>query len=101
MRLALAGMPIGLLVLSAPVMAQQAAPGPHDRVSIGVLTDMAGTFSDISGPGSVEAVKMAVEDFGGKIFGKPIDVLVADHQNKPDIGASIARPTSSSSVCRL
>ena len=91
MRLALAGMAIGLgLVLSAPAMAQQAASGGNDRVRIGVLTDMTGPFSDISGPGAVEAVKMAVEDFGGKVLGKPIDVLVADHQNKPDVGASTA-----------
>jgi branched-chain amino acid transport system substrate-binding protein len=92
MRLALAGVAIGFaLVLSAPATAQQAASGNNDHVRIGVLTDMAGTFSDISGPGAVEAVKMAVEDFGGKSLGRPIDVLVADHQNKPDIGASIAR----------
>jgi branched-chain amino acid transport system substrate-binding protein len=92
MRLALAGLAIGFaLVLSAPATAQQAASGNNDHVRIGVLTDMAGTFSDISGPGAVEAVKMAVEDFGGKSLGRPIDVLVADHQNKPDIGASIAR----------
>jgi branched-chain amino acid transport system substrate-binding protein len=92
MRLALAGMAIGLgLVLSAAAMAQQSASGGNDRVRIGVLTDMAGPFSDISGPGAVEAVKIAVEDFGGKVLGKPIDVLVADHQNKADVGASIAR----------
>lgn len=92
MRFALAGMAIGLgLVLSAPATAQQAASGANDRVRIGVLTDMTGAFSDISGPGAVEAVKMAVEDFGGKVLGEPIDVLVADHQNKPDVGASIAR----------
>ncbi len=91
MRLALAGMAIGLgLVLSAPAMAQQAASG-KDHVRIGVLTDTAGPFSDISGPGAVEAVKMAVEDFGGKVLGEPIDVLVADHQSKPDVGTSIAR----------
>jgi branched-chain amino acid transport system substrate-binding protein len=92
MRLALAGVAIGFaLVLSAAATAQQAVPGNNDHVRIGVLTDMAGAFSDISGPGAVEALKMAVEDFGGKSLGRPIDVLVADHQNKPDIGASIAR----------
>jgi branched-chain amino acid transport system substrate-binding protein len=85
-------MAIGLgLVLGAPATAQQAASDTAGRVRIGVLTDMAGVFSDISGPGAVEAVKMAVEDFGGKVLGKPVDVVVADHQNKPDVGASIAR----------
>ena len=60
-------------------------------VKIGVLTDMAGLFSDMTGPGSVEAVRMAVADFGGKVLGMPIEVVVADHQNKVDIASSIAR----------
>ncbi len=58
---------------------------------IGVLTDMSGTFSDISGPGAVTAVKMAVEDFGGEVLGRPIEVLVSDHQNKSDVAMGIAR----------
>lgn len=52
---------------------------------IGVLTDMWGGYSDISGPGAVEAAKMAVEDFGGKVLGMPIEVVSADHQNKADV----------------
>ena len=60
-------------------------------VKIGVLTDMTGLYSDLSGPGSVAAAQMAVEDFGGKVMGKRIEVVAADHQNKPDVGASIAR----------
>lgn len=60
-------------------------------VRIGVLTDLSGTFSDFAGKGAVEAVKMAVEDFGGKVLGKPIDVISADHLNKADIAASTAR----------
>jgi branched-chain amino acid transport system substrate-binding protein len=60
-------------------------------VKIGVLTDMSGLYADLGGRGSVEAAKMAVEDFGGKVLGKPIEVLSADHQNKADIGANIAR----------
>ncbi len=60
-------------------------------VRIGVLTDMSGTFSDFAGKGAVEAVKMAVEDFGGKVLGKPIDVISADHLNKADIAASTVR----------
>src|ERR1035438_7917798 len=60
-------------------------------VKIGVLTDMAGSTSDITGEGSVIAVRMAVEDFGGKVLGKPIEVIVADHQQKADVATSIAR----------
>ncbi|MHC2463349.1 ABC transporter substrate-binding protein [Bradyrhizobium embrapense] len=62
-----------------------------DVVKIGVLTDMSGHFSHESGEGAVTAVKMAVEDFGGKVLGKPIEVLVADHQNKPDTASALAR----------
>ncbi len=62
-----------------------------DMVKVGVMNDMVGLYADIGGPGSVEAAKMAVADFGGKIFGKPIEVVSADHQNKPDVGASKAR----------
>ncbi len=60
-------------------------------VKIGVLADMSGMYADLSGPGSVTAAQMAVEDFGGTVLGKPIVVVSADHQNKPDVGASIAR----------
>lgn len=60
-------------------------------LKIGVLGDMSGYNADISGQGAVEAVKMAVEDFGGSVLGRPIEVLHADHQNKPDISATIAR----------
>ena len=60
-------------------------------VKIGVIPDMTGLYSDITGAGSVEAVKMAIEDFGGKINGKPIELVFADHQNKADIASSKAR----------
>src|SRR5690349_15508749 len=60
-------------------------------VRIGVLTDESGNFSALSGAGSVVAAKMAVEDFGGKVKGKPIEVIDADHQNKTDLGLQIAR----------
>jgi branched-chain amino acid transport system substrate-binding protein len=60
-------------------------------VKIGVLVDMSGLCADLAGPGSVVAAQMAVDDFGGTVLGKPIVVVSADHQNKPDIGASIAR----------
>jgi branched-chain amino acid transport system substrate-binding protein len=62
-----------------------------DVVKIGVLTDMSGPASTPTGQGSVTAAQMAVDDFGGKVLGKPISVIIGDHQLKPDIGASIAR----------
>jgi branched-chain amino acid transport system substrate-binding protein len=60
-------------------------------VKIGVLTDMTGFYSDLAGPGSVLAVRMAAADFGGKVLGKPIEVVSSDHQNKPDIASNTAR----------
>jgi len=81
------------LVIAAAI----AAPFPasaqisDDVVKIGVLTDMNGPSSSADGPGSVTAAQMAVDDFGGKVAGKPVSVIVADHQIKPDVGASIAR----------
>jgi branched-chain amino acid transport system substrate-binding protein len=60
-------------------------------VRIGVLNDQSGLYADLGGPGSVVAARMAVEDAGGTVLGKPIEVVAADHQNKADIGAAIAR----------
>ena len=74
-----------------PASAQTAGRLSNDVLRIGVLTDLNGVYADISGKGAVEAVKMAVEDFGGKMFGKTIEVVAADHQNKADIGAAKAR----------
>ena len=62
-----------------------------DVVRIGVLADLSGPFSNLSGPGAVEAVRMAVEDFGGTVLGKPIDIIFADHHNKPDVASATAR----------
>jgi branched-chain amino acid transport system substrate-binding protein len=61
-----------------------------DVVKIGVLNDMSSLYADISGPGSVEAARMAIADFGGTVNGKKIELISADHQNKPDIGSAIA-----------
>ena len=60
-------------------------------IKLGVLNDQTGLYSDLGGMGSVHAARMAVEDFGGKVLGRPIEIVFADHQNKPDIGANIAR----------
>jgi branched-chain amino acid transport system substrate-binding protein len=79
---------LAALLLSAPAALAQLS---DDVVKIGVLTDMNGPASTPTGQGSVTAAQMAVDDFGGKVLGKPITVIVGDHQLKPDIGAGIAR----------
>lgn len=83
-----------MLAAAASIMAGQnggaAAEGISDNVvKIGVLTDLSGPFSDNVGPGATLAAAMAVEDFGGTVNGAKIEVVVADHQNKADIGATI------------
>jgi branched-chain amino acid transport system substrate-binding protein len=60
-------------------------------IRVGIMTDLNGMVADVSGPGSVVAAKLAVEDFGPTVLGRPIEVLAGDHQNKPDVGASLAR----------
>ena len=67
------------------------ASAADDAVKIGFITDMSGLYADIDGPGGLEAIRMAIADFGGKVNGKPIQLLYADHQNKADIAASRAR----------
>ena len=68
-----------------------AAYGQERTIKIGVLNDMAGTYADLAGPGSVLAARMAIEDLGDLTKGWKIEVVGADHQNKPDIGSNIAR----------
>ena len=89
-----------LAVLAAATwMALASAPGPalaQEKISdgivkIGMLTDMSGVYADIVGPGAVIAANMAIADFGGKVLGKPIELVVADHQNKADLTAAKAR----------
>lgn len=75
--------------VSTTAMAQGKLSG--DSVKIGVLTDMSGLYADYGGPGAVAAARMAVRDFGGRMFGKPIEVVNADHQNKPDIAKSVTQ----------
>jgi branched-chain amino acid transport system substrate-binding protein len=76
------------VLLTVAAAAAQVSDG---KVKIGVLTDMSGPFSDNTGQGSVAAAKMAIEEFGGKVAGAPVELVFADHQNKPDVGVSIAR----------
>jgi branched-chain amino acid transport system substrate-binding protein len=72
------------LIAASPYVARAAG----DQVVIGDIDDMSGVYADVEGAGGVEAVNMAIADFGGTVLGKKITVLTADHQNKPDIGAS-------------
>ena len=73
------------------ISAASAAGISGDVVKIGVLADMGGVYADICGAGCVTATQMAVEDFGGTVLGKPIEIVSADDQNKADVGASITR----------
>jgi branched-chain amino acid transport system substrate-binding protein len=86
-RIWLAGLAALLICTSSAARAQVSG----DVVKIGVLTDMSGPASTPTGPGSVAAAEMAVADFGGTVLGKPIAVISADHQLKPDVAAGIAR----------
>jgi branched-chain amino acid transport system substrate-binding protein len=75
---------IGALALASGAQAQ-------DKVTIGFVTDMSSLYADLEGKGGATAIQMAIDDFGGKALGKPIELLSADHQNKADIAASKAR----------
>jgi branched-chain amino acid transport system substrate-binding protein len=81
------GVALALALHWSPAFAEMSG----GKVKVGVLTDLSGPYEQNSGQGVVEAAKMAAEEFGGKINGVPIEIVSADHQNKPDIGASIAR----------
>jgi branched-chain amino acid transport system substrate-binding protein len=73
--------------LSAPAGA--AEPISDGIIKIGVLNDQSGIYADMAGPGSMVAARMAVEDFGGKVLGKPVEIVAGDHQNKPDVGSAL------------
>src|SRR3954452_17948886 len=77
---------LAALLLAAPSAFAQQAP-----FRIGVIDDMSGIYSGNGGPGTVLATKMAIEDFGGKVLVRNIEVISADHQSKPYIGAALAR----------
>ncbi|RBP32511.1 amino acid/amide ABC transporter substrate-binding protein (HAAT family) [Marinobacter pelagius] len=80
---------VAMATLAIPLTA--AAELSDGKLKIGVLSDMSGVYKALEGPGAVVAAKMAIEDFGGSVLGQPVEVISADHQNKPDIGASTAR----------
>ena len=79
---------LAALLLFAPTAQAEMSGG---KIKIGVLTDLSGPYEQNSGVGSVEAAKMAAEEFGNKVNGVPVEIVSGDHQNKPDIGAAIAR----------
>jgi len=76
-------------MLASPLTAIEA--GAQTPLKLGYILDMSGPYADITGAGSVEAARMAVEDFGGKVLGRPVEIVSADHQNKADIAGNTAR----------
>src|SRR3954451_10746986 len=91
MKLAASCLAAGLALAAAPAFAQSGDKISDDVVRIGLILDMSSLYADITGPGSEMAARMAAEDFGGKVLGKPIEIMAADHQNKADVAASTAR----------
>jgi len=84
-------MKFGLLGAVASFSLLLGAGASAQGVKIGILNDQSGVYADYGGRGSLEAAKMAIEDFGGEVLGKPVELVTADHQNKPDLAVSIAR----------
>src|SRR6218665_1833359 len=78
------------LMLGAAGLATTAAHA-QDKVKIGFITDMSSLYADVEGKNGAVAIQMAIDDFGGKVLGMPIELMSADHQNKADIAASKAR----------
>jgi branched-chain amino acid transport system substrate-binding protein len=82
---------IGLFCIGLFLNSVADAQSPSGVVRIGILNDQSGPYADFGGRTSVDVARMAVEDFGGKVLGKSIEIIVGDHQNKPDVGSAIAR----------
>ncbi len=82
---------IGIAASLALGMIGGAARAQGQPIRIGVIDDLSGMYAGNGGPNTVLATTMAVEDFGGKVLGRPIEVVSADHQNKPDVGSALAR----------
>jgi branched-chain amino acid transport system substrate-binding protein len=85
---------IGMAAVLTTAAGPRAALAAGDQVVLGDIDDMSGVYADVLGAGGVEAINMAIADFGGAVLGKKIVTLTADHQNKPDIGASKFREWS-------
>jgi branched-chain amino acid transport system substrate-binding protein len=82
---------IGLFCIGLFFNSVADAQSPSGVVRIGILNDQSGPYADFGGKTSVDVARMAVEDFGGKVLGKSIEIIIGDHQNKPDVGSAIAR----------
>ena len=82
---------IGLFCGAIFLNSAAAAQSPGGTIRIGILNDQSGPYGDFGGKTSVDAARMAVEDVGGKALGKPIEIIVGDHQNKPDVASALAR----------
>ncbi|MFW1676943.1 ABC transporter substrate-binding protein [Pontibacter sp. JAM-7] len=80
-----------LTAMMASTLVGSTLAATDGKVKLGVLADMGGTYADLCGPGCVTATEMAIEDFGGQVLGKPIELVTADSQLKPDIASAIAR----------
>lgn len=80
-----------IAVALSPFFLFGVAAAQDKAVKVGVLNDQASVYSSITGPGSVAAARLAIEDMGGSMFGKPIELVYADHGHKPDVGSTIAR----------
>ncbi len=81
----------GAFACALAMSATSALAQPKPPLKLGGILDMSGLYADITGPGSETAAKMAVEDFGGEVLGRKVEIVVADHLNKADLAASIAR----------
>ncbi|HET6182994.1 MAG TPA: ABC transporter substrate-binding protein [Acetobacteraceae bacterium] len=78
--------------LAGGCLAAQRAPAQRtEKLTIGVLTDAAGPYADSGGPGNLEAARMAATDFGGTVLGRPVEIILGDTQNKPDVASAVAR----------
>jgi branched-chain amino acid transport system substrate-binding protein len=86
-----AAVAVGALALQAWASGAAVAQDDKRPLKIGQLSDMSGIVRDLSGPGTNVAMKLAIEDFGGTVLGRPIELLSADHLNKPDVGLGLAR----------
>lgn len=79
------------ILLAAALLGASPVAHAQNPIKLGYILDMSGPYADITGAGSVEAARMAVEDFGGKVLDRPIEIMFADHQNKADIAGATAR----------
>ena len=79
------------LLAASSLLGAHAAMAEDGAIKIGIMADQSGPYADNGGPGSAEAARMAIEDAGGQVLGRKIELLVADDQNKPDVGVAVAR----------